>query len=301
MNVQNTTKFEKLGFTSGGVRCSADLFRPAHNRKAPVIVMAHGLGGTKDMRLDAFAARFAAAGYIAMTFDYRHFGESEGFPRQVLDIDHQLEDWMSALRFARNLPGADTGRVIVWGTSFGGGHVLTTAARDGNVAAVIAQCPFTDGLSSSLAMSPVTSLKVTGLALRDRLGALFGADPVMVPLVAPAGGTALMNADDAWSGYLALKPKECVTPNYVAARFAFDIIRYYPGRKTSQIQAPILFCVCETDTVAPAKATLKHASRAPNAEVKMYVEGHFEIYMGEAFERVVADQIDFLQRKVPVN
>ena len=300
MNTQNTTQVEKVSFTSGGVRCSGDLFRPTHHRKAPVIVMAHGLGGTKDMRLDAFAARFAAAGYVALTFDYRHFGESEGFPRQVLDIEHQLEDWKNAVGFARTLPEADTGKIILWGTSFGGGHVLTTAANVGNVAAVIAQCPFTDGLSSSLAMDPMTSLKVTALAFRDRIGALFGADPVMVPLVAPVGGTALMNADDAWTGYLALKPQGCVTPNYVAARFAFDIIRYYPGKKVAQIQAPILFCVCETDTVAPAKVTLKHASRAPNAEVKLYTEGHFEIYIGEAFERVVADQIDFLQRKVPV-
>lgn len=28
-------------------------------------------------------------------------------------------------------------------------------------------------------------------------------------------------------------------------------------------------------------------------------EGHFEIYVGQAFERVVADQIEFLTRTVP--
>ena len=50
--------------------------------------------------------------------------------------------------------------------------------------------------------------------------------------------------------------------------FCIDIIRYYPGRKTPKIKAPVLFCICETDTVAPAKATLRHAKRTPHKEIK---------------------------------
>jgi hypothetical protein len=34
--------------------------------------------------------------------------------------------------------------------------------------------------------------------------------------------------------------------------------------------------------------------------VRVYPEGHFDIYTGEAFERVVADQIAFLRHRVPV-
>ncbi|MGX9145996.1 hypothetical protein [Mesorhizobium sp. 128a] len=48
--------------------------------------MAHGLGGIKEMRLDAFAERFSDAGYACLVFDYRNFGASEGAPRQLLDI-----------------------------------------------------------------------------------------------------------------------------------------------------------------------------------------------------------------------
>lgn len=60
----------------GGETLAAWLYRPqeaALNRRAvtarPVIVMAHGLGGVKEMRLDAYAERFAAAGYAALVFD----------------------------------------------------------------------------------------------------------------------------------------------------------------------------------------------------------------------------------------
>ena len=54
-----------------------------------------------------------------------------------------------------------------------------------------------------------------------------------------------------------------------------------------------------TDSVAPAKATLRHARKAPRGEIKLYPEGHFDIYLGEPFERVVADQIRFLTNHVP--
>ena len=289
-----------LRFPSAGLQCAASFYRPLGAGPFPVIVMAHGLGGTRTMRLPAFAERFVAAGYACLVFDYRHFGESEGTPRQLLDIGRQLEDWKAAVAFARTLPEVDAEKLVIWGTSFGGGHVLSTAADDPAIAAVISQCPFTDGLASSLAMNPLLSLKITARALRDRIGAALGAAPVMVPLAGHPGETALMNAPDVWAGYLALKPDGAEIPNEVAARFALDIIRYYPGRKAARIQAPVLFCVCDNDTVAPAKATLRHAGRAPRKEIRRYPDGHFEIYVGAAFERVVADQLDFLRRTVPV-
>lgn len=168
-------------FNSGDLKCSAYLYRPAQKSPSPIIIMAHGLGGTRKMRLTAFAERFVAAGYACLVFDYRHFGDSEGQPRQLLDINRQLEDWKAAIAYARQLLGIDHSKIILWGSSFSGGHVLATAAQDANIRAVISQCPFTDGLSSSLVMDPVTSLKLTTLALRDRIGAVLGNEPVMVP------------------------------------------------------------------------------------------------------------------------
>ncbi len=160
-----------IQFDSNGVKCSAYLYRPTTEAATPMIVMAHGLGGTRRMRLTAFADRFVAEGYACLVFDYRYFGDSEGQPRQLLDIKSQLEDWKAAIAYARSLSNIDKNKIILWGSSFSGGHVLATAAQDANICAVVSQCPFTDGLSSSLAMSPITSVKLTALAVRDRIGA----------------------------------------------------------------------------------------------------------------------------------
>ncbi|KTC37156.1 alpha/beta hydrolase [Pseudomonas sp. ABAC61] len=287
-----------IGFLSGGSRCVADFYRPLGAGPFPVVVMAHGLGGTRKMRLPAFAERFVAAGYACLVFDYRHFGDSEGEPRQLLDIARQLEDWKAAIAHARSLSEVDPERIVIWGTSFGGGHVLATAA-DVRVSAVISQCPFTDGLASSLATEPLVSIRLTVLALIDRIGSWFGTAPVLVQLAGRPGETAFMTSPDTWDGYKALLAPDAPPPNEAAARFALDIIRYYPGRRTSRIQAPVLFCVCDPDSVAPAKQTLRHAQRTPRHEIKRYAYGHFEIYVGDAFEKVVCDQLDFLSRTVP--
>jgi poly(3-hydroxyalkanoate) synthetase len=74
------------------------------------------------------------------------------------------------------------------------------------------------------------------------------------------------------------------------------VLIYRPGRSAAKIPCPILFCVCETDSVAPAGPTLRYAAKAPRGETKIYPEGHFGIYVDEAFERVVADQIAFLDK-----
>jgi dienelactone hydrolase len=295
---------EDVRFTSGGDRVSAWLYRPSNDTgtPAPLLVMAHGLGAVRTMRLDAYAERFSAAGYACLVFDYRNFGDSEGQPRQVLDIGMQLADWAAAVAYARTLDGVDGNRIGLWGTSFGGGHVIATAARVPGVRAAVAQCPFTDGVASARTLSPSISARLGVLAARDLLAARLGRAPVTVPAAGKPGEVALMNAPDAYPGYLRLVPEGQAVPNEVAARLVWRLVTYRPGRLTAKIACPILFCVCESDSVAPAVPTLRYAAKAPRGEVRMYPEGHFDIYVGDAFERVVADQLAFLDRHLkPVN
>ena len=193
----------------------------------------------------------------------------------------------------------DGSRVILWGTSFSGGHVIAAAAADGRVSAVISQCPFTDGLASAR----TNSLRATGglaaRALRDVVGSWFGRAPPVVTCAGRPGEVALMTAPDVWDGYRALLPPGGAGPNHVAARIALRIGLYRPGRKAAAIKAPILFCICDHDSVAPAKAALAHARKAPRGDIRRYDCGHFDIYAGADFERVVTDQLDFLRTHVP--
>jgi quorum-quenching protein AidA len=287
---------EDVQFASGDDRISAWLYRPACSGPAPLLVMGHGLGGVRTMRLDAYAERFSAAGYACLVFDYRNFGDSEGRPRQLLDIDMQLADWAAAVSYARTLDGIDHNRIGLWGTSFGGGHVIATAARLPGIAAAVVQCPFTDGIASVRTLSPLIFMRVGVLAARDIIASRLGKPPVMVPAAGKPDEVALMNAPDVYPGYMRLVPEGQTVPNEVAARLAMKVITYRPGRMTAKITCPILFCVCESDSVAPAAPTLRYAAKASRGEVRTYPEGHFAIYVDDAFERVVADQLAFLDK-----
>ena len=107
-----------------------------------------------------------------------------------------------------------------------------------------------------------------------------------------------MTAEDVVPGYLSLVPEGAPFRNEVAARIALHILFYTPGRAAAKLRCPVLFCVCDTDSVAPAAKTLRHAAKAPQGEILRYAEGHFDIYLGNGFERVVSDQLDFLNRRL---
>jgi dienelactone hydrolase len=294
------TAFERFDvqFPAGDARCAAWLYRPVGVERPPVAVLGHGFGATREMRLDAYAERFAAAGLASLVFTYRHFGDSGGEPRQLLDVELQLDDWAAALAYVRGLVDLDGGRVALWGTSFGGGHVIEAAARDGAVAAIVSQCPFTDGPASLRALGLRANARAFPLAVRDLLAARRSADPVLIPIVGPPGSAAMMVAPDAEPGYRALIPASVDFRNGVAARIAFQVGRYRPGRSARNVKCPALFCVCEHDSVTPAGRTIRYARRAPRGEIKSYPVGHFDIYLGEAFERAVTDQTDFLVREL---
>ncbi len=289
-------------FRSGDAECAAWLYLPEAEAGEPVpaVVLGHGLGAIREMRLDAYAERFAAAGLACLLFDYRHFGASGGEPRQLLSIRRQLADWKAAVAFARGLEQVDPDRVAVFGSSFGGGHAILTAAEDPRIAAAVAQCPFTDGLASGLTLGPVSTVKVSALAVRDQLAWARKAEPVRVALSGPPGSAALMPTADADAEFTALVPQGQEFTNGVAARVGPQIVFHRPGRAASRVRAPILFSVCDRDSVAPAKATLRWAARAPRAEIQRYPFGHFEIYRGEPFERAVGDQLEFLRRHLVV-
>lgn len=288
-------------FASGPHSCAGWLYEPAAGpARTPVVVLGHGLGATRDMGLAAYAERFCAAGYRALVFDYRHFGASDGEPRQLFDVRRQIDDWTAAIHYARSLPGSDPERVVLWGTSFGGGLVLSVAARDERIAAVIAQCPFTHGFASGLKLGVGSTFKVFAAGLRDLIAHLRNREPAMVAITGRRGDAALMVSPDAADGYAALIPDGSDHRHEVSARAGMEILLYAPGRATKDLNCPALFCVCDGDSVAPARVTRWYARRARHREIKRYPIGHFDIYQGEPFENAVTDQVDFLHRRVPL-
>lgn len=285
-------------FRSGNSYCTAWLYLPGARRTAPLptVVMGHGLGATREMGLAPFAERFVAAGLAVLVFTYRHLGDSGGEPRQLLSMARQLADWDAALECAAGLPEVDRSRMAVWGSSLGGGHAIRVAARHPELRAAVAQCPFTDGLASATALGIRETLVISRFVVRDLVAAARGKQPVTIPVAAGSGQLGLMTAPDALPGMLALLPADHRWVNEAAARSVTSLIRYRPGRSAKRIAAPVLICISATDSVAPPARTERYARQAPHGDVRLYDAGHFEFYLGDAFQQLVADQTEFLIR-----
>ncbi len=298
----------ETGFDSHGTRCGA-WYLPAEGdalggeRGRPCVVMGHGFGATRDAGLLPFAERFAAAGADVLVFDYRGYGTSDGTPRQDVAHLRHRQDYHAAIAHARGLPGVDRERIVLWGSSYSGGHVVPVAARDGQVAAVISQGAAMDGLAALLEIGRYAGvgqlLKLTAHGLVDVVGSLLGRAPHLIPVVGPPGTLAAITAAGAETGYRSIMGP--TFRNEMCARGALIIPLNRPVTAAARLRAPILLVLAERDNIAPPAAVRAVAAKAgAGAEVLELSSGHFDIYTGSLFEQSVAAQVAFLQRRLAV-
>jgi alpha-beta hydrolase superfamily lysophospholipase len=277
-----------LDFEVAGDRCAAWLYSAVGNGSAaPVVVMAHGLSGTRRDRLGAFAERFAEAGFAALVFDHRGFGDSGGEP----DLFHparQLEDWRAAIAFARSLPRVDPDRVATFGSSMGGGNALAAAASDPQMAAAISQVPFLDIVRQAHRSGPRVVARSLGAAVLGRHLPAVGQPDEAAFINAPGG-------EEGWRRVVAIG-EDSRWRNRASARWLLGR-PYRPARHAATLHCPWLVCVGAADRVAKPGPAIAAAHRAPLGELRVYPDvDHFDIYDGPQHEAVVADEIAFLRR-----
>ena len=292
-----------VSFDSAGTTCEAWHLPAAHGELAtaagrPVVVMAHGLAGTRDSGLLPFAEAFAAAGLDAFVFDYRGFGTSAGTPRQVVSLAAQVEDYRAAMRAASALPGVDPRRIVLWGISLAGGHVLRAAAGRDDVAAVVAAVPLVDGLAAArhaFASYPGRQIaRATAVGLGSRLRRLGGRAPRMMPVVGHPGEVAAFTLPGAYEDYLSIAGP--TWRNEIAADVTLELGGREPLKRAADIRCPVLVQIADFDLSAPPQASAKAAFKA-RAEVRHYPCDHFDLFPGKPWhEPAVTHATRFLTR-----
>jgi dienelactone hydrolase len=173
--------YRQATIISEGSRLAAEVFtlKESGEKPLPTIILCHGWGGVAQ-RLRPEAVAFARAGYLAVTFDYRGWGPSEGRLvstkplsrgkpgeavtaevqeiREVVDPLDQTTDLANVIHWVHGEKQCDQERIGLWGTSYSGGHVVYAAARDGRVKATVSQVP---GMDSRFVMQGAAARKQT--------------------------------------------------------------------------------------------------------------------------------------------
>jgi len=280
-------------FFSKGIRCAGTLYLPDKPDKPPVVIMAHGLGAEQTFRIPAFAERFAAHGLAAFAFDYRYYGKSDGEPRHLINPWRQIHDWLGAIDHVRSLEVIDKTRIALWGSSFAGGHVLVVAAKSKGISALVSQVPFVNGWSIFRIFSPIYLFKATLHGIRDVFRMITFRKPHMIPIIGKPDTFAFMNTHDSWDGYSAIIPKGSVWKNECPARILLMITNYRPMSYARKIKCPALFIVAEKDSLVDWKDVQKTADRMNRATSQVLPVGHFDVYVGDLFENVVDQELNF--------
>ena len=288
-------------FAVAGTNISAWLYLPEDTSiPVPCLVMSHGFGGSKDCILEQYALRFIEAGMAVLTYDYRHFGESEGEPRQLFNVSYQLEDLRAAIAYARSRSEIDPQKIALWGTSASGGYGLAIAAEDNGIAAVIGQCAALDHEADSKMYTERVGIgyfmRLFVQAQRDMGRSRLGLSPHLIPVVGIPGTLAMFNAPGAFEGYAMLMRDSETFKNEVCARLLFMAHGPDPLQAAKEISCPVLLLVCEHDNLVAPESHVKIAQvLGDKAIVHSYPIGHFDIYEGQYFEKAVNEKIALLQ------
>ena len=261
---------DEISFTSGRDRCAAWHFTAesdalAGPRGVPCVVMAPGFAGTRDTSaLMDYARGFVAAGLDVVLFDYRGFGASSGLPRQLVSAARQRQDYRAAIAAARHLPSVDPERIVLWGISYSGGHVVRGAAEDGRIAAVVALTPAIDGVTLLARLARNVGfghlLRTAAHGLRDAQRTMTRRGPHLVPMVGAPGSRAIFAIDGAEKDYT-----EVAGPswrNEVCARTALEVAFNRPVRFARRVRCPLLVQAGTEDRIAPL-ATARRAAAEP--------------------------------------
>jgi uncharacterized protein len=289
-----------VSFFSEGLRLAGDVYVPdtwkPPERRAGV-VLCHGYTGVKDLYLPDNARVLNEAGYVAMTFDYKGWGTSEG-ARSRLAPYSRVADVQAALTFIGTLPEVNPERLGIYGTSYGGATVVWVAAIDTRVKCTVSVVGIGHGARWMRSVRrPDEWHDLLERASRDRTTrALEGQsefvkrEEILLP--------------DRQSAELAAVARRAnpAAVGTIPLEYVDDTLGFNPEWVVDQIAPrPILFITTDDDRLVPPEESIRLHARAcePKKLLMLHGYGHYEVYAEPAFSEVMRATVDWYRTYLP--
>jgi uncharacterized protein len=281
---------QEVTIPSGDASIAGWFLTPGGPGTHPCVVMGHGFSLTRYDGMAAYAEAFLAAGCAVLAFDYRYFGDSAGQPRQRFRTSAQLTDWRNATAFARADERVDGSKLVLWGYSFGGGHATRLAAEGQPVAAVLALCPFVDGLRRVLATPPAVSAWLIPKAIADMSGRHN-----LVPVTAQPGEKGAMTLAGEADGFFRSAPDGSPWRNEISPGIFLTVAAFRPVTKARRLSMPLFVGRGDRDITTNAKSVGRLAVRSSKGELHDYPADHFDVLLEPTSGQIAADMVTFLR------
>jgi hypothetical protein len=287
-------------FYSEGVRLVGDVYCPdglQPGEKRAGIVLCHGYTGVKDLYLPDNARVLNEAGYVAMTFDYKGWGESAG-PRSRLAPYSRVADVQAALTFLSAREEVDAERLGIYGTSYGGATVVWVGAVDPRAKCVVSVVGIGNGARWMRSVRrPDEWHDLLERARRDRVKRALDGESEFVKreeILLPDRQSAELAA--------AARRNHPAAVSEIPLEYVDQTLEFSPEWVVDRIAPrPILFITTDDDRLVPLEESAALYARAaePRKLVVLKGYGHYQVYAEPAFREVMAATLAWYRQYLP--
>ena len=122
---------ETISFKVEGDRIIGDLYLPASsNRPVPAVIVGGPMTSVKEQVTGVYAKALSERGIAALALDHRHYGQSEGKPRQYEYYPHKIEDLSAGIDYLSGRDDIDSEQLGAIGICLGVGYIVWTAVKN---------------------------------------------------------------------------------------------------------------------------------------------------------------------------
>lgn len=290
---------QAVSFQVDGQTIRGDLYLPkgaSASSRVPAMVVGGSLTSVKEQMSTSYARELAGNGIAALAIDYRHYGQSEGLPRQLESVETKQADLLAAVGFLRQHAAVLPHGVALLGICTSGGNVIQAAAADPSLAAVVTVA----GWFAEPSLTPllyggeqgVALLRQQGEAARVKYQATGVADTVQTYGMA---GSDAAHAGDHMDYYVnPTRGKIAAWTNAMAVQSWNSWLSFDPVSSASKVHVPTMI-IHSDDSAFPDQAKKVFGLLAGPKALSWQQGGHFEFYDNPAkVELAAAEAARFL-------
>lgn len=286
---------EAVTFFSEGTRIAGDLYLPdgaSTSQPRPAVLVCGGYTGVKAVYAPDYAQALIEAGYVALTFDYKGWGESDGLP-QRLDPYGRVADAQAAVTFLELRPEVDATRIGLIGLSYGGATGIWLAAHDERVKCLVAIVTLANGARWLRRVR--TDEEFTALMERSQADRVHRTVTGESERVHPSE---IMHMDAKSRELWAAARKDSTIEVAPLPLENIDATASFNPEWVVDRIAPraVMVVTADNDRLCPPEETRQLYELACDPRKFMVIENctHFEVYSGEPLRQIMAEAVPWL-------
>lgn len=128
--MENTYKTQKISFQSQGQKVVGYLCQDENQDKKPGVIILGPICSVKEQSPIQYATRLAEKGFVALCFDARSYGESEGQPRQFESLKNKEKDVEAAIDFLLSKNEINRDQIFLLGICNGANEMMQVSFED---------------------------------------------------------------------------------------------------------------------------------------------------------------------------